>query len=47
MGLIRALADAASGTLADQWLEMFHCDAIDVNTLVVRGQKVDRNGNNK
>ncbi len=47
MGLIRAFTQAAGSTLSDQWLEMFHCDAIDVNTLVVRGTKRDNKGNNK
>ena len=39
MGLIRAAVTSASTTLADQWQEYFYCDAIDVDTLVVRGQK--------
>ena len=34
--------------MADQWLEMFSCDALDVETLVQRGQKTqsDRSANN-
>ena len=39
MGLIRAAVESAKTTLADQWKEYFYCDAIDVDTLVVRGQK--------
>ena len=39
MGLIKALAGAVGGTLADQWKEFFYCDAIDADTLVVKGQK--------
>ncbi len=39
MGLIRAAIGAAGGVLADQWKEYFYCDAIDKETLVVRGQK--------
>ena len=39
MGLLRAGAGALGGSLADQWKEFFYCDAIDVDTLVVKGQK--------
>ncbi|MBR0466921.1 MAG: SPFH domain-containing protein [Clostridia bacterium] len=39
MGLIKAAAGALGGTLADQWKEFFYCDALDVNTLMVKGQK--------
>ena len=39
MGLIKAALSAAGSTLADQWLEFFYCDAIDKDTLVVKGQK--------
>ena len=39
MGLIKAIAGAAGGVLADQWKEFFYCDAIDRNTLMVKGQK--------
>lgn len=47
MGLFRALGSAAKSTLADQWLEMFYCDALDTETIVTRGKKRDRSGNNK
>lgn len=39
MGLIRAGVGALGGTLADQWKEFFSCDAIDKDTLVVKGVK--------
>ena len=39
MGLIRAGAGALGGTMADQWKEFFCCDAIDKDTLVVKGVK--------
>lgn len=39
MGLIKALAGATGGTFADQWKEFFYCDAMDSDTLVVKGQK--------
>ncbi|MBQ2306879.1 MAG: SPFH domain-containing protein [Clostridia bacterium] len=49
MGLIKALAGAVGGTLADQWKEFFYCDAIDADTLVVKGQKriTSRSSNTK
>lgn len=36
MGLIKAAAGAFGGTMADQWKE--HCDAIDKDVLVVKGE---------
>lgn len=39
MGLIKAIAGAAGGTLADQWKEFFYCDAMDSDVLLVKGQK--------
>ena len=39
MGLIKAGLGALGGVLADQWKEFFYCDALDMNTLVVKGQK--------
>ncbi len=39
MGLIKAALGAAGGTLADTWKEFFYCEAIDNETLVVRGEK--------
>ncbi len=40
MGLIRAAFGAAGGVLADQWKEYFYCEALDKETLMVKGQKV-------
>ena len=39
MGLIKAGIGALGGVLADQWKEFFYCDALDSDTLVVKGQK--------
>ncbi|MBR3971855.1 MAG: SPFH domain-containing protein [Ruminococcus sp.] len=39
MGLIKAGLGALNSTLADQWKEFFYCDALDKDTLVVKGQK--------
>ncbi len=39
MGLIKAGLGAIGGVLADQWKEFFYCDALDMDTLVVKGQK--------
>ena len=39
MGLIKALAGAAGGILADQWKEFFRCEAIPADVLVMKGQK--------
>lgn len=39
MGLIKSLVGAAGGTLADQWKEYFYCEALDGDTLAVRGIK--------
>ena len=49
MGLIKAITSAAGGVLADQWKEFFYCDALDSDTLMVRGQKrtSGRASNNK
>ncbi|MBQ2727249.1 MAG: SPFH domain-containing protein, partial [Clostridia bacterium] len=39
MGLIKAIAGAAGGVLADQWKEFFYCDSIDNDILIVKGKK--------
>ena len=39
MGLIKAIAGAAGGVMADQWKEFFYCDALDERTLMVKGKK--------
>ena len=39
MGLIKAGAGALGGNLADQWKEFFYCEAMDKNTLAVKGEK--------
>ena len=39
MGLIKAIAGAAGGVLADQWKEFFYCEALNKETLVAKGQK--------
>lgn len=39
MGLIKAGIGALGGVLADQWKEYFYCDAMDADTLAVKGEK--------
>jgi membrane protease subunit (stomatin/prohibitin family) len=39
MGLIKAIAGAAGGVLADQWLEFFTCESLDADVLAAKGQK--------
>ena len=39
MGLIKAGIGALGGVLADQWKEFFYCDALDADTLVIKGSK--------
>ena len=46
MGLIRAIAGAAGGVLADQWKEFFYCEAIDKNVMVTKGIKRTKGNNN-
>ena len=47
MGIIKAAAGSLGGVMADQWLEMFYCDAIPEDMLAVRGHKrVNENSSN-
>ena len=39
MGRIKAGLGALKGTLADQWKEYFYCEAMDKDTMVVKGRK--------
>ncbi len=39
MGLIKAALGAVGGNLADQWKEFFYCEALDMDTLVAKGEK--------
>ena len=39
MGLIKAIAGATGGVLADQWKEYFYCEALSKDVLVAKGQK--------
>ena len=39
MGLIKAGLGALGGTLADQWKEYFYCEAMDKDTMVVKGRR--------
>ena len=49
MGLIKAIAGAAGGVMADQWKEFFYCEAMDKNVMVTKGVKriTDRSSNTK
>ena len=39
MGLIKAGVGALGGVLADQWKEFFYCEALDMDTLMMKGKK--------
>ena len=50
MGIIRTIANAVGGTLADQWLEVIEPDEMDDNTVFTAGVAIrndKRNGNRK
>ena len=36
MGLIKAIAGAAGGVMADQWKEYFYCEAMPANILATK-----------
>lgn len=39
MGLIKAIVGAAGTVLADQWVDYFKCDAMDMNVLARKGKR--------
>lgn len=39
MGLIKAALGAVGGTISDQWLEYFYCDAMPMNVMAVKAKK--------
>lgn len=45
MGLIRAIAEATTGVIADQWKEYIYCDAMPSDVLVTKGHKRTSGGN--
>ena len=47
MGLIQAGLSAVNSVLADQWKEYFYCEALDTETLVVKGRKKNTGKSNK
>ncbi|MDR2952251.1 MAG: SPFH domain-containing protein [Treponema sp.] len=48
MGLIKAIAGAVGGVMADQWLEFFVCESLDADVLAAKGQRrTGRRGSNK
>ena len=48
MGIIKSIASAVSGNLADQWLEVLEADNMDGTTVFTKGVAVrrDRRNNN-
>ncbi len=49
MGLIKAIAGAAGGVMADQWREFFYCESMSSDVLMTKGVKREtrRGSNNK
>ena len=39
MGLIKAIAGAAGGVMADQWKEFFTCEALPADVLAGKGHE--------
>ena len=39
MGLLKSFVGAAGGTMADQWLEYFYCNALPADVLITKGEK--------
>ena len=39
MGLVRAAGAALSTMMGDQWREYFYCNALDNDTLMLKGEK--------
>lgn len=39
MGLLKAIAGAAGGALADSWRDYFYCESLDTEVLVTKGAK--------
>ncbi len=39
MGLLKSIINAASGTMADQWVDFFTCDSLDSDTLMAVGTR--------
>ena len=47
MGLVKAVTGTFNGTMADQWVDFYTCDALDTNVLVAKGFKhKDRRSSN-
>ena len=44
MGLIKAIVGSVGGTLSETWKDYFVCDALDSNTLMVKGVKRGASG---
>ena len=47
MGLIQAGLSAVNSVLADQWKEYFYCEALDTETLVVKGKRKNTGKSNR
>ena len=39
MGLIKAAVESFKSTLADQWVEYYHCDTLSNDVLIQKGTK--------